>query len=284
MGRRSATRPSSRLRKLLYSTGWPLLAGLFLFLALVYLPPATPTAAESATNPAVTGCISEPATPVKIRHVIDGDTVILSDDTRTRLIGIDTPELGRDGRADEPLARAARERLEILLRQASQIRLRSDQEARDHYGRTLGHLYADGRNIQAALLKAGLATPLTIPPNLQHLECYQTASAAARSQQRGLWALPPYQPVASSQLTGRERGYRLVYGEVTRIGRSKSAIWINFGDNFALRIVREDLPYFAGIDFADWIGRTLTAQGVVEFRNNQSRMRIRHPANIKPAT
>ncbi|MEX0952059.1 MAG: thermonuclease family protein [Gammaproteobacteria bacterium] len=268
---------------MLYYTGWPLLAGLFLFLALVYLPPATPTAAESATNPAVTGCISEPATPIKIRHVIDGDTVILSDDTRARLIGIDTPELGRDGRADEPLARAARERLEILLRQASQIRLRSDQEARDHYGRTLGHLYADGRNIQAALLKAGLATPLTIPPNLQHLECYQTASAAARNQQRGLWALPAYQPVASSQLTGRERGYRLVHGEVTRIGRSKSAIWINFGDNFALRIVREDLPYFAGIDFADWIGRTLTAQGVLEFRNNQSRMRIRHPVNIKPA-
>lgn len=259
------------------------MAGLFLFLALVYLPPATPTAAESATNPAVTGCISEPATPVQIRHVIDGDTVILSDNRRLRLIGIDTPELGRDGRPDEPLARAARERLQAILSQASHISLRSDQEARDHYGRTLGHLYADGHNIQAALLKAGLAIPLTIPPNLQHLECYQTASVTARSQQHGVWALPPYQPVASSQLTGRERGFSLIYGEVTRIGRSKSAIWINFGDNFALRIVREDLPYFDGIDFDDWIGQTLTAQGVVEFRNNQSRMRIRHPANIKPA-
>ena len=58
-----------------------------------------------------------------VRHVVDGDSVILADDRPVRLIGINAPEFGRDGRPDEPLAVAARERLRELA-QGRSVQLR----------------------------------------------------------------------------------------------------------------------------------------------------------------
>ncbi|MFZ1538713.1 MAG: nuclease, partial [Chromatiaceae bacterium] len=43
----------------------------------------------------------------RVTQVIDGDTLELKDDTRVRLIGIDTPEIGRDGKPDDPGAHQA---------------------------------------------------------------------------------------------------------------------------------------------------------------------------------
>lgn len=43
----------------------------------------------------------------RVEHVYDGDTVRLADGRKVRLIGVNTPELGREGRADESHARAA---------------------------------------------------------------------------------------------------------------------------------------------------------------------------------
>ncbi|MHB8822818.1 MAG: thermonuclease family protein, partial [Pseudomonadaceae bacterium] len=43
-----------------------------------------------------------------VAQVIDGDTLRLTDGRSVRLIGLNTPELGRKGRAAEPLADAAR--------------------------------------------------------------------------------------------------------------------------------------------------------------------------------
>jgi endonuclease YncB( thermonuclease family) len=52
---------------------------------------------------------------VKVRHVVDGDTLRLEDGRSVRLIGLNAPELGRKGRAAEPFAEAARRRLRELV-------------------------------------------------------------------------------------------------------------------------------------------------------------------------
>ena len=70
----------------------------FLFLsALVSIVPAAPR--ETA----------------HVRHVIDGDTFVLSDNQHVRLLGINAPELGKDGAPDQPLALDARTRLKNLI-------------------------------------------------------------------------------------------------------------------------------------------------------------------------
>ncbi|PSQ90779.1 MAG: hypothetical protein BRD57_05985 [Proteobacteria bacterium SW_6_67_9] len=72
--------------------------------------------------------------------IYDGDTVRLRDGTDVRLIGVDTPEIGRDGAPDEPHARDARRVLRQLTRNADRrLHLRLDADRRDDYGRLLAH-------------------------------------------------------------------------------------------------------------------------------------------------
>ena len=110
----------------------------------------------------------------KVRYVIDGDTVVLTDGRKVRIIGIDTPELGHDGRPDQPYARQARRYLAgILHAPHNEIELAYDRDRYDHYHRTLAHVFLpDGSNIDALILARGLATPLVIPSNLAFLNCY----------------------------------------------------------------------------------------------------------------
>jgi endonuclease YncB( thermonuclease family) len=219
---------------------------------------------------------------VTIKYVIDGDTVVLSDERRVRLIGINTPEISHDNRPAEIGADQALDYLARLLKTNPDIGLVYDEERTDKYKRTLAHLFLkDGINIQALLLKRGLATPLIIPPNLNYLDCYGKSSEFAQSQEIGLWALKQYQPVSVESLSINDLGYRIITGNVMRTGESRSATWINLARNLALRITREDLPHFPDNMFKDLTGKNITARGWLYFANGQFRMQIRHPANIK---
>ena len=218
---------------------------------------------------------------VTVNHVIDGDTIILSDNRHVRLIGIDTPEIGHDGRKSEMGADEARDYLGRLLKTNKTIFIIYDQQRNDHYQRTLAHLFLqDGTSIQSLLLRRGLATPLTIPPNLGMLDCYQTSSLYARQHHIGLWALHKYQPIPVMNLSTVHPGYRIVVGTITRVGESKSAIWINMENNMAIRISREDLKYFASFNLDHLEGQQLAVRGWLYFQNGEYRMHIRHPVDI----
>ena len=219
---------------------------------------------------------------VTIKHVIDGDTVVLTDERRVRLIGVNTPEISRDDRPAEIGADQAHDYLGRLLKTNPEIGLVYDQERVDKYKRTLAHLFLkDGTNIQALLLRRGLAMPLIIPPNLAHLDCYENSVEFARSQQIGLWALKQYQLAPVDSLSINDLGYRIISGNVIRIGESRSATWINLARNLALRITKEDLPNFPDNTFKNLMGKNITARGWLYFTNGQFRMQIRHPVDIK---
>ena len=218
---------------------------------------------------------------VTVTHVIDGDTVILSDDRHIRLIGIDTPEIGHDDHKSEMGADEARDYLDRLLKANKTIFITYDQQRNDHYHRTLAHLFLqDGTSIQSLILKRGLATPLTIPPNLEMLDCYQTSSLYAQQHHIGLWALHKYQPVTTDVLSVQQLGYCIVVGTITRIGESKSAIWINLAKDMAVRITRDDLKYFGSVNFERLEGKKLAVRGWLYYQNGEYRMHIRHPVDF----
>ena len=217
----------------------------------------------------------------EVTHVIDGDTVILKDGRHIRLIGINTPEIGRKGKASEPGADAAQKHLQSLLHGHRQIFLKFDAEEFDRYKRTLAHLFLpDGKNIQANLLAEGLAIPLTIPPNLIYLDCYLHYSNQAIASQRGLWNLQQYKPLASTTLDKNFRGYHVITGRVQRIGESRSAIWINLTGKVALRIKREDLIYFNEPELQVLKGKMIQARGWVYFRNRELRINLKHRSDM----
>ena len=241
------------------------------------------TAASTSTGAEPIACGAPPFdAEVRVEHVIDGDTVVLSGGERLRLIGIDTPELGRDGAAPQPGAEAARAALVNFVAAADTLHISADAEPRDAHGRMLAHLFlGDGSNVQARLLREGFAVPLTIPPNLAFVDCYTEESDAALASGRGLWQLPAYQPVAAGNLDPGTRGYRVVRGRVSRIGRSRSSLWVNLGPAFALRILAGDRAQFRDMQLEALEGQAIEARGLIYSRNRQLRMRIRHPADLR---
>jgi endonuclease YncB( thermonuclease family) len=218
---------------------------------------------------------------VEVTHIIDGDTVILEDGRHIRLIGINTPEIGRNGKTSEPGADAARKHLHSLLQGHRQIFLKFDTQQFDRYKRTLAHLFLpDGKNIQANLLAEGSAVPLTIPPNLEYLDCYLHHSSEAIASQLGLWNLQQYKPLASTALDKNIRGYHVITGRVEHIGESRSSIWINLTGKVALRIRRKDLIYFNEPELQDLKGKMIQVRGWVTIKDKEFRINIRHRSDM----
>jgi micrococcal nuclease len=126
--------------------------------------------------------------------VVDGDTIVVTSsegEEEVRLIGIDTPETG-EAYADE--ARAA---LEKLVGEAT-VYLETDVETRDQYGRLLAYVWFGDHYKKMAsleLLRQGLATLYTVPPNVKWLGKMQEAQHEAQVAESGVWGTPSDSPL-----------------------------------------------------------------------------------------
>lgn len=132
------------------------------------------------------------AEEARVRRVIDGDTIELSDGRLLRYIGVDTPELRyRDGQRwvydPEPFGKEALAANRRWV-ENRQVRLELDVQTHDRYGRLLAYVYVEDKMVNAELLKEGFAQVLTIPPNVRHAELFRKLSKQAREERRGLWA------------------------------------------------------------------------------------------------
>jgi len=215
-----------------------------------------------------------------VRHAIDGDSVVLADGRQVRLIGINAPEIGVDGRPDQPLARAAQARM-AQLTEGRSVTLAFDRETNDRHGRTLAYLtLADGTDVQARILTEGLAWCVAIPPNTARAEAYCAAERTARAANRGVWAETQYRPIPAAQLELGDTGFRLVEGRVQRIGRGTHAVYLDLAPRVSVVI-----PSDAWRDFPQSArprpGQTLVARGWVTEYKNGLRLRIAHPAMLE---
>ncbi len=220
----------------------------------------------------------------QVRHVYDGDTVLLEDGRRLRLIGINAPEIGRDGKPSQPGAEHARGALVRILGRNRQVSLRFGKERNDRYGRILAHLYLEnGRNINALLVEQGFAAAIAVPPNLDLLPCYARAEAMARKKGRGIWSTDYFKPVPARRLNKGVKGFRLLKGTVRKISPSRRSIWLELEGKAALRIARKDLSYFESDEIARYTGRTILARGWIYHGREGPVMQIRHPFSLQLA-
>lgn len=218
----------------------------------------------------------------RVAYVHDGDTLRLTDGRRLRLIGVDTPELGRDGKPAQPYAVAARDALRSLLAKGDPVDLRFDKDRHDVHGRLLAHAYlADGRSLSAWLLERGYATLLTVPPDDWNVACYQAAERRARAQRRGIWGLSRYQVVAATRLPRSARGYHLIRGRVVHVGRSAHSLWLDLNGGVAARIDEEDLPYFAALPLRRLEQSVVVVRGWVYPHNHELQLRLRYPTDLE---
>jgi len=223
----------------------------------------------------------------KVAYIYDGDTIKLSDGRKIRLIGINTPERGRNGKVDEPFYLAAKKQLQkIIADNHSSVKIVFGKDKRDRYKRLLAHIFTlDNKNITAILIKKGLGFAIAISPNIQFLDCYQDAEREAKKLKRGIWNHAYSRAIEVTSLKKSTHGFHRVKGTVQRIGESRSSFWLNLDSKsnvkFALRILKKDLPYFTKYHPNDLLNRQLTARGWIYKVKGEQRMTIHHPASLQ---
>jgi len=155
----------------------------------------------------------------EVVKVYDGDTILVDMGggrrEKVRLIGIDCPEARINDKFERDMERekihTAKEMLE-LGRRASEytgayctpgtaVRLEPDVERRDKYGRLLAYVWVRAplsghgpekdkgwKMLNSMLLRAGLARPMVIPPNVKYADDFRGLAREARGRRLGIWA------------------------------------------------------------------------------------------------
>jgi len=228
--------------------------------------------------------------PVAVQRVVDGDTLRLSDGRSVRMIGLNTPELGKKGRADEPFAVTARKRLEALVAASDgQLALLPGKESKDSYGRTLAHLYgADGANLEAQMLAEGLGFQVAVAPNVDLVICQQTAERSARQAGLGVWRQSPV--LKAEQIT--TSGFAVLGGRVSKVQRNRGGVWIELQDSVVLRVAPNVLGQFDVAALERLKGKQIEARGWVVDRSRRGGLKdgqarwllpLTHPAMLQAA-
>lgn len=128
----------------------------------------------------------------EVTAVVDGDTIDVATPDRTervRIIGIDTPEIGRDGAADECYAQEARSHLnEEIYGRTVELVTDPTQGDVDRYGRLLRHVLIDGRSVAVDALAAGMGREYTYDAPYAGQEAHRDAAVSAEADRIGLWA------------------------------------------------------------------------------------------------
>lgn len=111
------------------------------------------------------------------KRVLDGDSLLLTDGTTVQIWGIDAPEKGQDY-AEE--AKAA------LIKAAKGRELTIKVRDTDQYGRVVGEVKAEGKDVAHFMVYTGMAWHDEYnAPKAEHLS---KSMYGARKARRGLWA------------------------------------------------------------------------------------------------
>lgn len=124
----------------------------------------------------------------RVIRVVDGDTLVLQNDERVRLIGVDTPETKHPSKPVEPFGPEASSFTKRAV-EGKVVRLKFDREKRDRYQRLLAYVYLDEWCLNEELIRAGYSQCVTRYPFDRSMEArFQLAEDEARGSRRGIWS------------------------------------------------------------------------------------------------
>jgi len=123
-----------------------------------------------------------------VERVVDGDTLLLTNQARIRLLGVDTPETVKPNHPVEPWGPEATQFTKDFV-SAGKIQLQFDKERVDRYGRFLAYVWVDDKMLNEELVLAGLAH---YSPGFRYSDSmkkrFDKAQQSAQKSGRGLWS------------------------------------------------------------------------------------------------
>jgi endonuclease YncB( thermonuclease family) len=167
-----------------------------------------------------------------VSKVIDGDTVVIANGERVRLVQIDSPELSSGECYAEESKKALDEILKAYLISSATtqsdlktlekdigVKLEQDSnlDSIDRYGRQLAYLYVGNMNVNIELVRIGAAAPYFYQGSKgTFAEELKSAADFARGNQLGIWKSCPgfsYDPTKSI-----ETGYSTTVSQAALLG------------------------------------------------------------------
>ncbi len=215
-----------------------------------------------------------------VRTVYDGDTLLLDNRSKIRLLGINAPEIETFRKSGE----AGGEEARIWLKKAiegKKIRLEADIERTDRYKRMLAHIFTeDGSHINLVLLRLGLAAVDIHPPNLKYAQQLLLAQKFAETGRIGIWGNPAYLPQPLISLPGlKDRGWRRLTGQPVMLKPSRKFYRLIYSEQVDVRIARENLDLFP--DLTTYLGRDTEIRGWPSRRQGHYSILVRHPSALQ---
>lgn len=216
----------------------------------------------------------------RVTKVIDGDTVVLENGKRARLLGINAPEIESRHRPGEPGGIEAKNWLHRKL-QGRSVYLEYDRQKYDRYKRILAHLYLpDGEHINLSLVEKGLAAVSLLPPNLLHAREMLKAQQRAETRKLGIWSMKHYHPRQLTSITGKSFGWQRYRVKITALKRNRRYSRLIVNDKIDLTIANRDLALFPPLE--TYLKKPLEVRGWVSRKKDRFFIRVHHPSVLIP--
>ncbi len=221
-----------------------------------------------------------PTTYYYVEKVFDGDTILLSNGTKVRFLGINTPEVAGGRKTEEQGGQAAKNWLKQRL-EHNKVSLQFDVEKQDKYLRSLAYVFDEQkRNINLELVKQGLAAVSIFPPNLKYLDQLLAAQQSAESAKLGIWAYQQYAPKSFQSLNqDNYHGWQRITGTIRAVKKARKNFYLQFSEQVALQVPDEFVDLFPDLD--SYVGKSIEARGWVHRSKERFALLIRHPGELK---
>jgi micrococcal nuclease len=237
-------------------------------LAVVAVAATIPLRAQAAP-----GCAGEvEIRDAHIMRVERNGVLVMTDGRALHLEGIRLPNAAQD-HAPQAITDKAFSELEGLAK-GQELMAHAVYPKEDRYDRVRAQIFtADGRWLQAELLKKGLARVEISPDRGECNRDLYAAEAEARQAKLGLWADPAYALRNPEQLATDAGTFQVVVGRVQTTSANDGRIYLNFGADwrrdFTVMIAADDVKVFKsmGVDPLNYEGKLVRVRGIVQMQN-----------------
>ena len=153
----------------------------FLFLASGCISEDPQTCDDAIVEQPLLIEIAQDNPTAQVERIVDGDTLVLTNGKKVRLIGIDTPERG-----EEYFLEAGSMLGKLTLNKT--LYLEQDVSEKGKYGRWLYYIYTENLFVNAEMVASGYAKSYPYEPDTHHSFLFDCLEEQAKEKKLVIWS------------------------------------------------------------------------------------------------